>query len=44
MVPNCKPSATTRVIALDPDIASRWGPRITIMLRTIVDATKGLPT
>ena len=32
-----------RVIALDPDIASRWGPRIVIMLRAVVDATKGLP-
>ena len=31
-----------RVIPLDRDIASRWGPRIVIMLRTIADATKSL--
>lgn len=26
------------VVALDPDIASRWGPRIVQLLRTVVDA------
>ena len=31
-----------RVLTLNRDIASRWGPRIVIMLRTIVDATKSL--
>ena len=29
-----------RVVALDDDIASRWGPRVVDLLRTIVDATK----
>jgi iron complex transport system substrate-binding protein len=31
-----------RVLTLNRDIASRWGPRIVIMLRTIVDATNSL--
>ena len=31
-----------RVLTLNRDIASRWGPRIVIMLRTIADATKSL--
>lgn len=30
------------VIALNDDIASRWGPRITVLLTDIVDALKGL--
>jgi len=29
------------VVALDDDIASRWGPRVVQLLRTIVDATHG---
>ena len=33
-----------RVVTLERDIASRWGPRIVILLRTIVDATKSLAT
>ena len=33
-----------RVLTLERDIASRWGPRIVIMLRAIVDATKSLAT
>ena len=33
-----------RVITLNRDLASRWGPRIVTMLRTIVDATKSLAT
>ena len=31
-----------RIVALDPDLAARWGPRIVTMLRTIVEATKGI--
>jgi iron complex transport system substrate-binding protein len=27
------------VIVLDPDISSRWGPRIVELLRSVVDAT-----
>jgi iron complex transport system substrate-binding protein len=29
------------VVTLDDDIASRWGPRVVQLLRTIVDATQG---
>ena len=29
-----------RVIELDPDIASRWGPRIVDRLAVVVDATE----
>ncbi|HLI56811.1 MAG TPA: helical backbone metal receptor [Actinomycetota bacterium] len=31
-----------RVIALNDDIASRWGPRVTVLLTDIVDALKGV--
>jgi iron complex transport system substrate-binding protein len=31
-----------RVIELDPDVSSRWGPRTVDFLRTIIDATAGL--
>jgi len=31
------------VIALDDDIASRWGPRIVDFLRTVVDAVNAIP-
>ncbi|MDP1819377.1 MAG: ABC transporter substrate-binding protein [Acidimicrobiales bacterium] len=34
--------ADERVIALDDDIASRWGPRIVDFLRVIVDAVKAV--
>jgi iron complex transport system substrate-binding protein len=27
------------VIVLDPDISSRWGPRMVELLRSVVDAT-----
>jgi iron complex transport system substrate-binding protein len=30
------------VVALDPDIASRWGPRLVDLLRAAVDATAGI--
>jgi iron complex transport system substrate-binding protein len=30
-----------RVVALDPDIASRWGPRVVDLLAAVVDATAG---
>jgi iron complex transport system substrate-binding protein len=33
-----------RVVILESDIASRWGPRIVTMLRTIADATKAITT
>lgn len=33
-----------RVVALDDDIASRWGPRVTDLLARIVDATSAVPT
>ena len=32
-----------RVVLLDDDVASRWGPRIVDFLRTIVDAVKAVP-
>jgi iron complex transport system substrate-binding protein len=32
------------VIALDDDIASRWGPRIVDFLRTVADALNALPS
>jgi len=31
------------VVELDDDIASRWGPRVVDLFRTIVEATAGLP-
>lgn len=31
-----------RVIALDPDVSSRWGPRVVDFLRTVMDATADL--
>lgn len=31
------------VVLLDDDIASRWGPRVVDLLRTIVDAVKAVP-
>ncbi|MGH2717013.1 MAG: ABC transporter substrate-binding protein [Actinomycetota bacterium] len=31
-----------RVIALNDDVASRWGPRITVLLTGIIDALKGV--
>ena len=31
-----------RVVALDPDVASRWGPRVVELLRAVIDATAGL--
>lgn len=30
------------VVVLDPDIASRWGPRVVDLLRTVIDATSDL--
>lgn len=35
--------ANGRVVELDDDIASRWGPRIVELLRTVVDATAAVP-
>ncbi|QGN45869.1 ABC transporter substrate-binding protein [Micromonospora sp. WMMD558] len=32
-----------QVVALDDDIASRWGPRVVDLLRTIIDATAKVP-
>lgn len=32
-----------RVVELSDDVASRWGPRIVDLLRTIVEATAGVP-
>jgi iron complex transport system substrate-binding protein len=32
-----------RVVALDDDIASRWGPRVTDLLSKIVDADRSVP-
>jgi len=32
-----------RVVALDDDIASRWGPRLVDLLRTVADAIKQHP-
>ena len=32
-----------QIVALDDDIASRWGPRVVDLLRTIVDATAKVP-
>jgi iron complex transport system substrate-binding protein len=32
-----------RVVELDDDIASRWGPRIVDLLRTVVEATAAVP-
>lgn len=32
-----------RVIELDDDVASRWGPRVVDLLRTIVEATAAVP-
>jgi iron complex transport system substrate-binding protein len=31
-----------QIVALDDDIASRWGPRVVDLFRTIVAATKGV--
>lgn len=33
----------SRVVLLDPDISSRWGPRTVDLLRAVVDATASLP-
>jgi iron complex transport system substrate-binding protein len=35
--------ANDRVILLDDDIASRWGPRVVDLFRTIVEAVKAVP-
>jgi iron complex transport system substrate-binding protein len=35
--------AEDRVIELDDDIASRWGPRVVDLLRTVVEATAAVP-
>ncbi|MGI9120982.1 MAG: ABC transporter substrate-binding protein [Acidimicrobiales bacterium] len=35
--------ANGRVVELDDDVASRWGPRIVELLRTVVDATAAVP-
>ena len=35
---------TGAIVALDPDVASRWGPRIVDLQRAIVDAVTALPT
>ena len=32
-----------QVVALDDDIASRWGPRVVDLLRAIVDAVAKVP-
>ena len=32
-----------QVVALDDDIASRWGPRVVDLLRSIVDAVAKVP-
>ncbi|MCN0152898.1 ABC transporter substrate-binding protein [Salinispora arenicola] len=32
-----------QIVALDDDIASRWGPRVVDLLRTIIDATAKVP-
>ncbi|MGE3833429.1 MAG: ABC transporter substrate-binding protein [Acidimicrobiia bacterium] len=32
-----------RVVALEPDLASRWGPRIVDLLRAVVQAVEALP-
>ncbi|MEW2383748.1 ABC transporter substrate-binding protein [Micromonospora sp. NPDC047707] len=32
-----------QVVALDDDVASRWGPRVVDLLRTIIDATAKVP-
>lgn len=32
-----------QIVALDDDIASRWGPRVIDLLRTIIDATAKVP-
>jgi iron complex transport system substrate-binding protein len=33
-----------RIVPLDDDIASRWGPRIVDLLKTVADALKEHPT
>lgn len=33
-----------RVVVLDADLASRWGPRLADLLRVVVDATAAVPT
>lgn len=33
-----------RVVVLDADLASRWGPRLADLLRSVVDATAAVPT
>jgi iron complex transport system substrate-binding protein len=35
---------TGRVIALNDDVASRWGPRVVDLLQAITDAVKAVPT
>jgi iron complex transport system substrate-binding protein len=32
-----------RVVELDDDIASRWGPRVVDLLRTVADEVAGVP-
>ena len=32
-----------RIVALDDDVASRWGPRVTNLLGRIVDAVDAVP-
>jgi iron complex transport system substrate-binding protein len=36
--------ANDQVINLDDDIASRWGPRVVDLLRTIIEAVQAVPT
>ena len=38
-----KAVAGGHVVLLDDDIASRWGPRVVDLLRTIIDAVKAVP-
>jgi hypothetical protein len=39
LVPFLRAVRNDAVIVLDPDISSRWGPRIVELLRSVVDAT-----
>jgi iron complex transport system substrate-binding protein len=32
-----------QVVALDDDVASRWGPRVVDLLRVIIDAVAKVP-
>jgi iron complex transport system substrate-binding protein len=33
----------SQIVALDDDIASRWGPRVVDLLRQVVDAVNAVP-